>query len=87
MIASWLATVKEQHDYLVRKRAEAEHVERQRQLQRDRVHSLAGGRGTLRGRTRRSGGGRGRGGEDGADDSVGLNLFFLSHTALLLRLV
>ena len=86
MIASWLATVKEQHDYLVRKRAEAEHVERQRQLQRDRVHSLTGGRGTLRGRTRRSGGGRGRG-EGGADDSVGLNRFFLSHTALLLRLV
>ena len=27
------------------------------------------------------------GGEGGADDSVGLNLVFLSHTALLLRLV
>ena len=65
MIESWLATVKEQHDYLVRKRTEAEHAVRQQQTQQDRVHSLSGDWGTLTGRTRRSGGGRGQGGGRG----------------------
>jgi hypothetical protein len=61
MIESWLATVKEQYDYLERARNEAEHEERVSQARRDRIYALAGGRRTAPERVRRSDGGARRG--------------------------
>ena len=64
MMESWLATMKEKYDYLVRKKSEeeqkqAEH-QRQRERNRDRRRHSRPHRGTGR-----SGGGRGRGGGRG----------------------
>ena len=65
MIESWIATVKEQYDYIERKRTEAEHEQRTQQARRDRIYAMAGQRRPPRGRVASIGGGRGRAGGRG----------------------